>query len=163
MSAYMMFPKNNLVYPRSCVSGVENKYDTKKIYCSNELLDSRNYAVAVTATVSLCCQVHHNRYEQDFTIATHATFKKDIASRLAHKDQYKMVERTSEKQIDLLIVVDQMLTGFDSKWINTLYMDKILQYENIIQAFSRTNLYSALTSHLVPSDITENHIQWKET
>ncbi len=32
-----------------------------------------------------------------------------------------------------------MLTGFDSKWINTLYLDKVLQYENIIQAFSRTN------------------------
>ena len=39
----------------------------------------------------------------------------------------------------MLIVVDQMLTGFDSKWVNTLYMDKILEYENIIQAFSRTN------------------------
>ena len=32
-----------------------------------------------------------------------------------------------------------MLTGFDSKWVNTLYMDKMLEYENIIQAFSRTN------------------------
>ena len=32
-----------------------------------------------------------------------------------------------------------MLTGFDSKWVNTLYMDKLLRYENIIQAFSRTN------------------------
>jgi type I restriction enzyme R subunit len=32
-----------------------------------------------------------------------------------------------------------MLTGFDSKWINTLYLDKLLQYENVIQAFSRTN------------------------
>ena len=42
-------------------------------------------------------------------------------------------------RVDLLIVVDQMLTGFDSKWVNTLYMDKILEYENIIQAFSRTN------------------------
>ena len=38
-----------------------------------------------------------------------------------------------------MIVVDQMLTGFDSKWVNTLYLDKLLQYENIIQAFSRTN------------------------
>ena len=36
-------------------------------------------------------------------------------------------------------ILEQMLTGFDSKWINTLYMDKVLQYENIIQAFSRTN------------------------
>jgi len=32
-----------------------------------------------------------------------------------------------------------MLTGFDSKWINTLYLDKVLHYENIIQTFSRTN------------------------
>ena len=31
------------------------------------------------------------------------------------------------------------MTGFDSKWVNTLYMDKMLEYENIIQAFSRTN------------------------
>ena len=41
--------------------------------------------------------------------------------------------------MDLLIVVDQMLTGFDSKWINTLYLDKILVFEKLIQAFSRTN------------------------
>lgn len=65
--------------------------------------------------------------------------KKDIAARLAHKKPYERIANTPEKQIDLLIVVDQMLTGFDSKWINTLYMDKILYYENIIQAFSRTN------------------------
>lgn len=79
------------------------------------------------------------RYEQDYTLATHANFKKDIASRLAHKEPYLRIEKTPEKQIDLLIVVDQMLTGFDSKWINTLYLDKVLKYENIIQAFSRTN------------------------
>lgn len=82
---------------------------------------------------------YNARYDQDFTIASHGAFKKDIALRLAHKEQYKMLERTQEKQLDLLIVVDQMLTGFDSKWINTLYMDKVLLYENIIQAFSRTN------------------------
>ena len=78
-------------------------------------------------------------FGQDFSIATHARFKKDLSLRLAHKEQYKRVKREPEKQLDLLIVVDQMLTGFDSKWVNTLYMDKILEYENIIQAFSRTN------------------------
>lgn len=82
---------------------------------------------------------YNKRYERDFTIATHATFKKNIALRLAHKEIYKLIERTPDKQLDLLIVVDQMLTGFDSKWVNTLYMDKMLEYENIIQAFSRTN------------------------
>lgn len=82
---------------------------------------------------------YNARYGQDFTIPTFAKMKKDISARLAHKKPYERIENTPEMQIDLLIVVDQMLTGFDSKWINTLYMDKILQYENIIQAFSRTN------------------------
>lgn len=82
---------------------------------------------------------YNERYQQDFKAASFGKMKKDIAARLAHKKPYERIEREPEKQIDLLIVVDQMLTGFDSKWINTLYLDKILRYENIIQAFSRTN------------------------
>ena len=82
---------------------------------------------------------YNKRYGQDFTIPTFAKMKKDIAARLAHKKPYERIANEPEKQIDLHIVVDQMLTGFDSKWINTLYMDKVLLYENIIQAFSRTN------------------------
>ena len=82
---------------------------------------------------------YNERYGQDFTLPTFQKMKKDIAARLAHKKPYERIERTPEKQIDLLIVVDQMLTGFDSKWINTLYLDKMLQYEHLIQAFSRTN------------------------
>ena len=78
-------------------------------------------------------------YEQDFSLATHAAFKKDVALRMAHKEQYIRLQKTPEKQLDILIVVNQMLTGFDSKWVNTLYVDKVLEYENIIQAFSRTN------------------------
>jgi type I restriction enzyme, R subunit len=82
---------------------------------------------------------YNARYERDFTLPGHDLLKKDIAARLAHKEPHIRIETSPEKQIDLLIVVDQMLTGFDSKWINTLYMDKLLQYEGIIQAFSRTN------------------------
>jgi type I restriction enzyme R subunit len=82
---------------------------------------------------------YNERYNQDFNLAKHGKFKKDIAARLAHKAPYIRIENKPEEQIDILIVVDQMLTGFDSKWINTLYLDKVLKYENIIQAFSRTN------------------------
>ena len=82
---------------------------------------------------------YNEKYGQDFTIPTFPKMKKDISARLAHKKPYERIANEPDKQIDLLIVVDQMLTGFDSKWINTLYMDKVLQYENIIQAFSRTN------------------------
>ncbi len=65
--------------------------------------------------------------------------KKDIQYRLAHKKPYERIEYARAEQIDLLIVVDQMLTGYDSKWLNALYLDKMIQYETIIQAFSRTN------------------------
>lgn len=82
---------------------------------------------------------YNEAYGQDFTIPTYAKYKKDVAARLAHKKPYLGIDRMPEKQLDLLIVVDQMLTGFDSKWVNTLYMDKLLKYEALIQAFSRTN------------------------
>ncbi len=82
---------------------------------------------------------YNSQYEKDFRIASHSKFKKDIANRLSHKKPYNLIERTPDKQLDILIVVEQMLTGFDSKWVNTLYLDKLIRYENIIQAFSRTN------------------------
>lgn len=78
-------------------------------------------------------------YGRNFDLGTHGQFKKDLAARLAHKRPYLRIEAEPEKRLDLLIVVNQMLTGFDSKWVNTLYLDKLLEYENIIQAFSRTN------------------------
>lgn len=82
---------------------------------------------------------YNRRYNKEFRMSTYAHFKKDISYRLAHKEQYKSIANTLDQQIDLLIVVDQMLTGFDSKWINTLYLDKVFEYERLIQAFSRTN------------------------
>jgi type I restriction enzyme R subunit len=44
-----------------------------------------------------------------------------------------------KEKIDIIIVVDMLLTGFDSKYLNTLYVDKNLKYHGLIQAFSRTN------------------------
>ena len=60
---------------------------------------------------------YNGRYGTNYTLANYAQFKKDVASRLAHKNQYVGIERTPGKQVDILIVVDQMLTGFDSKWV----------------------------------------------
>lgn len=80
---------------------------------------------------------YKNRLGQSFTIPTYDKFRKDVSLRLAHKKPYDRLE--TDQQIDILIVVNQMLTGFDSKWVNTLYLDKVMQYENLIQAFSRTN------------------------
>lgn len=82
---------------------------------------------------------YNEAYGKEFTIPTWASMKKDISARLAHKKPYLNIDSHRDERIDILIVVDQMLTGFDSKWVNTLYLDKVIDYESIIQAFSRTN------------------------
>ncbi len=50
-----------------------------------------------------------------------------------------IAKRVKHKQIDILLVVNMFLTGFDSKTLNTLYVDKNLKYHGLIQAYSRTN------------------------
>ena len=82
---------------------------------------------------------YNEAFGKEFIIPTWPAMKKDISSRLSHKSPYGSISTNRSQQLDLLIVVDQMLTGFDSKWVNTLYLDKIIDYESIIQAFSRTN------------------------
>lgn len=72
--------------------------------------------------------------------STHDNFKADVEKRLAQKDIYRGINKNrKDEKIDIVIVVYQLLTGYDSKWISILYLDKILEMHNLIQAFSRTN------------------------
>jgi type I restriction enzyme R subunit len=65
-------------------------------------------------------------------------YYQDVQSRI--KDQkYSNKDYAHKNKIDITIVVDMLLTGFDSKYLNTLYVDKNLKYHGLIQAFSRTN------------------------
>ncbi len=80
---------------------------------------------------------YNKMYDCNFSLSTADTLKKDISNRLAHKKPY--INILEKDKLGLLIVVDQMLTGFDSKWLNVLYMDKVIKYESVIQAISRTN------------------------
>lgn len=62
---------------------------------------------------------------------------------------YKDVSmRMKNREIDLLIVVDMFLTGFDAPTLNTLYVDKYLTYHRLLQAFSRTNrVYNSIKTY----------------
>lgn len=82
---------------------------------------------------------YNQTFDKDFSMGNYASYKKDIVARLSHKEPYIGIEKNPEELLNILIVVDQMLTGFDSKWVNTLYLDKVMTFEKIIQAFSRTN------------------------
>lgn len=66
-------------------------------------------------------------------------FKSDLTARLAHKKPYQHIANDAAKCLDLIIVVDQLLTGFDSVYLNVLYMDKVMESDALIQAISRTN------------------------
>lgn len=82
---------------------------------------------------------YNELYDKHYKRETFPSMKEDLSKRLAHNEPYQNIASQPDLQLDLLIVVDQMLTGFDSKWVNTLYLDKELKQEGLIQAFSRTN------------------------
>jgi type I restriction enzyme, R subunit len=64
------------------------------------------------------------------------TYYKDISKRMKDRDREDSKDRD---RADILLVVNMFLTGFDVKKLNTLYVDKNLQYHGLIQAYSRTN------------------------
>ncbi|SEJ16694.1 type I restriction enzyme, R subunit [Cyclobacterium xiamenense] len=80
----------------------------------------------------------NKQYGSNHNINEFDSYYQDVQRRI--KDQkYPNNELPHKEKIDLTIVVDMLLTGFDSKYLNTLYVDKNLKYHGLIQAFSRTN------------------------
>ncbi len=65
-------------------------------------------------------------------------YYQDLQTRIKNQ-KYSNKDYPHKNKIDITIVVDMLLTGFDSKYLNTLYVDKNLKYHGLIQAFSRTN------------------------
>jgi len=81
---------------------------------------------------------YNARYGTNFSLDTFDLYYQDIQKRI--KDQkYPNLDLPREQKIDLTFVVDMLLTGFDSQYLNTLYVDKNLKHHGLIQAFSRTN------------------------
>ena len=102
-------------------------------------IDNSDEGIAREDAILEMLEDYNAKYQTSFGLPNYAQYKKDVAKRLAHKKPYKDIEHDHTKQIDLLIVVTQMLTGYDSKWVNTLYVDKVMKYVDVIQSFSRTN------------------------
>ena len=102
-------------------------------------IDNSDEGIAKEDAILEMLEDYKDKYHVEFGLPNYGKYKKDVAKRLAHKKPYTNIEHDHSQQIDLLIVVTQMLTGYDSKWVNTLYVDKLLTYVDIIQAFSRTN------------------------
>lgn len=74
-----------------------------------------------------CIKDYNKTYSTNFSTDRFYNYYKDLQ------------ERIQKKQVDLVLVVNMFLTGFDSPLLNTLYVDKNLRYHGLIQAYSRTN------------------------
>lgn len=81
---------------------------------------------------------YNARFGANHNLANFDSYYQDVQQRI--KDQkYPNSDLPRSQKIDITIVVDMLLTGFDSAYLNTLYVDKNLKYHGLIQAFSRTN------------------------
>ena len=81
---------------------------------------------------------YNETYGTNHSLAFFDSYYQDVQSRIKNQ-QYPNREVKRAQKVDVTIVVDMLLTGFDSKYLNTLYVDKNLKYHGLIQAFSRTN------------------------
>ena len=81
---------------------------------------------------------YNRQYGTNHSINEFDLYYQDVQKRIKDQ-QYPNSDYPRKNKIDIVIVVDMLLTGFDSKYLNTLYVDKNLKHHGLIQAFSRTN------------------------
>lgn len=81
---------------------------------------------------------YNGQYGTNHSVNEFDAYYQDVQQRIKNQ-KYSNKDYAHKNKIDITIVVDMLLTGFDSKYLNTLYVDKNLKYHGLIQAFSRTN------------------------
>ena len=81
---------------------------------------------------------YNARYGTNHRVSEFDLYYQDVQKRIKDQ-QWPNADYAPAQKIDITIVVDMLLTGFDSKFLNTLYVDKNLKHHGLIQAFSRTN------------------------
>lgn len=82
---------------------------------------------------------HLDKMMQDYNTNFDTNFNTDTFQEYFNHVSKNVKKGIKDNKIDVLIVVNMFLTGFDSKVLNTLYVDKNLKYHDLIQAYSRTN------------------------
>lgn len=100
-----------------------------------------------------CMKDYNAMFGTAFALDTFDAYRKDIAKRLKQKDL---------PQVDILLVVNMFLTGFDAKPLNTLYLDKNLIWHSLVQAYSRTNRVDKVTKQFGQIVSYRNIKKWQD-
>jgi type I restriction enzyme R subunit len=138
--ACVFSPPSHLIAKEEDSQSQKNAADVKQLQedLLQEKLDNlTNPEEKKKALMEIIADYNFN-FNTNHTVNEFDLYYQDVQKRI--KDQrWTNKELPHSKKIDVTIVVDMLLTGFDSKYLNTLYVDKNLKYHGLIQAFSRTN------------------------
>jgi len=145
---YEAFKKLNAERPE------EDRYKVAAIFTfgPNEDMDGKGDEHS-SELLSRCIDDYNEMFGTSYSLDTFDAYRKDIAKRLKQKDL---------PQVDILLVVDMMLTGFDAKPLNTLYLDKNLIWHSLVQAYSRTNRVDKVTKQFGQIVTYRNIKQWQD-
>ena len=118
----------------------ENDKDVQQIQedLPTEKSDNQHNPEEKKKALKTIIEDYNAQYGTNHRIQEFDLYYQDVQKRIKdHK--YTNADYAHKNKIDVIIVVDMLLTGFDSKYLNTVYVDKNLKYHGLIQAFSRTN------------------------
>ena len=145
---YDVFKELNAARPE------EDRYKVAAIFSfgANEDMDGKGDEHSAEL-LSRIMDDYNRMFGTSYSIENFDAYRKDITKRMKQKDL---------PQVDILLVVNMMLTGFDAKPLNTLYLDKNLIWHTLVQAYSRTNRVDKVTKQFGQIVTYRNIKQWQD-
>lgn len=138
--ACVFSPPSQLIARQGDQQSQKNAADIKQLQedLTQEREDNKQNPEEKKKALTEIIDDYNRKFKTNHSINEFDLYYQDIQRRIKDQ-QYSNKDYPHENKIDITIVVDMLLTGFDSKYLNTLYVDKNLKYHGLIQAFSRTN------------------------
>lgn len=138
--ACVFSPPSQLIAKQGDQQSQKNAADIKQLQedLAQEREDNKQNPEEKKKALTAIIEDYNKQFRTNHSINEFDLYYQDVQRRIKDQ-QYSNKDYSHNNKIDVAIVVDMLLTGFDSKYLNTLYVDKNLKYHGLIQAFSRTN------------------------
>ena len=138
--ACVFSPPAQLMEKENDLNSLKNSADIKQLQedLIQEKEDNQQNPEEKKETLIQIINDYNRQFGTNHNINEFDLYYQDVQNRIKLQ-KYSNKGYSNQNKIDITIVVDMLLTGFDSKYLNTLYVDKNLKYHGLIQAFSRTN------------------------
>ncbi len=138
--ACVFSPPSQLIEKQGDQQSRKNAADIKQLQedLAQEKEDNKQNPEEKKKALTEIIEDYNKQFNTNHNINEFDLYYQDVQSRIKNQ-KYSNKDYPHKNKIDITIVVDMLLTGFDSKYLNTLYVDKTLKHHGLIQTFSRTN------------------------